>query len=87
MQLTKEQTNQILTDAAQIVADRIWAEISGELEDVTCLSVIRAAAVMDLNPQQVRRMLKEYVAFGERDTRVTLAQLKQLIAARTVKAS
>lgn len=87
MILTPEQTKKVLADAAKIVAEMLWREIEKDIEEYKCMSITRAAATLDLSTDQTRRLLKEVVDFGERNTRVTAAQLRKLIKDRTVKAS
>jgi uncharacterized protein YjcR len=87
MILSADQQNKILADAAAQLAERMWAEVEKKLDRIACLSINRAAATLDLSPQQVRRLLVEHVDFGDKATRVTVAQLNALVAARTVKSS
>jgi NADH/NAD ratio-sensing transcriptional regulator Rex len=87
MTLSTEQQKQILADATALVANRMWQEIESKIDQIACVSINRAAAAVDLTPQQVRRLLTEYVDFGDKATRVSIAQLNALIASRTVKAA
>jgi hypothetical protein len=85
MQLTPEQTTTILNQITADISQKVWDTIQHNLDDIACISVHRAAAILDISPQKLRRLFPEYVDLGERDTRFTLAQLRAAIAARTVK--
>ena len=84
MQLTQEQEDRVLTEAAQLVADRIFATIQADLGKLACVSIGRAAAIVDLNERQFRKILTQTVAFGARENKVTLAYLADLIEKHTV---
>lgn len=86
MILSPEQQEQILRDATKIVAERMWEEVNHLPEQLQCVSLIRAAAILDVSPATLRRMLTEYIDLGERDMRLTMAQLRELIERRRVKA-
>ena len=78
-------TAEVIERAAQILAEKAWAQIEKEVASVTCISIERAAAALDMPAQKVRRLLKEHVDFGNKAMRVSVEQLTNLIKARTVK--
>ena len=86
MTLSPEQEQHILQESAAIVATRIWDEVRQRLDDITCVSIGRAAAIADLTERQLRKMLVETVAFGPRETKVRLTHLRALIESRVVTA-
>jgi hypothetical protein len=85
MNLSTDQEREILEMVARNLADRIWKKIEGGIDEVVCLSIPRASGALELSTQQANKVLTEFVDFGPRDKRVTLAALKRAIEHRTVK--
>ena len=71
--------------AAAEVAQRIWEKIEHSTDEIICLSFARASGALDLSTVHANKIIDEFVDFGQRDKRITLANLKRIIAARTVK--
>ncbi len=67
------------------LVDRIWNRIENSIEELTCISVPRAAGMLDLSTPQARRVFEETIDFGPRETRISIASLRRVIEARRVK--
>lgn len=85
MQLTKEQEDRVLKEVAEGLIEKVWAKIDQSIEEISCVSVARAAGILDLSTQQARRVFDEVVEFGPRDNRITLAALRRAIEKRITK--
>lgn len=85
MNFTPEQIQEIKELAAQKLAERAWEEIKGDVDEIVCFSAARAAGMIDLSISQLNRTAPEFADFGPRDRRFTLAGLKRMVAARTVR--
>lgn len=85
MQLTQDQIDTILEQVTANISQKIWDTIHTQLDSIACVSAIRAAAILDVSPQVIRRLFPEHIDLGQRETRFTLAQLRHAIATHTVK--
>lgn len=79
MQLTEEQEQKVLQGVIEIIASKTWEKIEKTIEDLTCISVARAAGMLDLSTVQTRRVLDETIDFGAQQTRVSLTSLRSAI--------
>jgi hypothetical protein len=84
MTLTPEQEARVISEAAAIVAERTWQTVQGRLNEVACVSIPRAAAIVDINERQLRSILTETVQFGPGSHKVSLATIERIIEARKV---
>jgi hypothetical protein len=87
MTFSQEQEDRIIAEAAAIVAERIWSGVQLRIDDVACVSIGRAAAIVDLDERQFRKILNHTVAFGARENKVRLSTLGDIVASRMVKSS
>lgn len=69
---------------AAILADRIWEKIESSIEELTLISVPRAAGMLDISTSQFRRVAEEMVDMGPRDAKVTIYSLRALLSKRKV---
>lgn len=66
------------------ILERTWEYQKERIEDLSLLSVPRAAGMLDLSTVQARRVLTETIDFGPQNTRVSFADLKKVIEERRV---
>lgn len=67
------------------IAERFIAAMGSKLEKVECLTINRVDGILDLTSPQVNKMITEWVDFGPRGRRLTVAQARKLIEQRKVK--
>lgn len=67
------------------LVDELREALLPELEEVTLLTINRAAGMCDLSVSQLNRAMTEWVDLGEQSKRISVAQLRRLIEKRTVK--
>ncbi|MEK7950513.1 hypothetical protein [Luteolibacter soli] len=85
MKLTDEQEQKVLEMAAKDLADRVWAKVESSADEIALFNSNRAAGLLDLSTSQLSRVITEWVDFGARDRRFSIAQLRALIARRTAR--
>jgi len=81
MNLTIEERD----DLMDRIAERFIAAMGSKLEKVECLTINRVDGILDLTSPQVNKMITEWVDFGPRGRRLTVAQARKLIEQRKVK--
>lgn len=85
MKLTPEETAAIKEQAAEKVAERIYADMlslyGGDLAELQLLPIAYAAALLGVPVAHVKRHLAT-VDTGRRPQKVSLADLREFIAAR-----
>lgn len=84
MTLSPEQEAKVISEAAAIVAERTWQTVQDDLTKIACVSIPRAAAIVDLSERQFRAILTKTVSFGPGSNKVSLATIEEIIAKRTV---
>lgn len=67
------------------IIDRAWEHQKQRIDELTLISVPRAAGLLDLSTPQARRVMEETIDFGPQNTRVSLADLQRVIDARRTK--
>ncbi len=85
MNLSPEMEAEIMEKVVAEIADRIWQKVESGVDEIICLPMYRMAGAMHLSESTARRLCTEFVDFGARDTRVTLAAAKRVIESRTVR--
>lgn len=84
MTLSPDQESRVISEAAAIVAERTWRTVQDRLAQVACVSIPRAAAIVDLNERQFRAILTKTVSFGPGSNKVSLSTIEEIISKRTV---
>lgn len=70
-----------IVDAAAI---EIAKRMESKMDDLELFTVPQVARMLKISPPAVRRLLSRYVDLGVASTRVSAAQLRELIESRTV---
>lgn len=86
MTLTPEQETRMLEMVAAGILETIKERVEKAAEELPCFTINRVCGFLDLTPQQVNKILTEFVDFGPRDRRLSIAQVRELVRRRTVKA-
>ena len=74
-----------MTIPDQIIRTAVQAAIRDELESIRLLSIPQAAALLDVSDETARRLLGHGVDVGGKGYKVRLADVRRLIAERSVK--
>lgn len=85
MTFTPEQERQIIDKAARMVAEKAWDAAQEQTERLACVSMQRAAAILDVDLRSLRKLVTETVSFGPRETKVRLSHLREIVEARAAR--
>jgi hypothetical protein len=72
-----------IVDAAAI---EIAKRMESKMEELKLFTIPQVARMMQISPPAVRRLLHRHIDLGVASTRVSAAQLRELIESRTVNA-
>lgn len=77
---------EVVVESSKIVAREILEAIRPTLEETTFISIAAAAGRLDMNSQSAERFLADYIVeFGNRTKRISLANFRRAVEARSSK--